>query len=860
MAVVSLDRFRKQLLETCLSYQMLPSSEKRYAFGLLINVANYLEGLLTIEDPIDTSGIATENIEHTADSLNEFAFTVGRFLELTTHAVEEIYKSVNSENWCMPQEKLPPEKLSLIKTESEVREDDSEIINDEGTKLNVASVLHESSRVDTKTANSVLCDNKLHESALTSTRRKRGRPRKSEQFIKSSNSYDDTPVEKKVKPGETNPVHDYDDAIEMAEEADGLGTTDDNDDVDYEPNEDIEELNLSEDETDATNDPDDVKSVENSNSNVPPSSQLVDQMQKSVGIYKRTSSKKKRLGPHMCKHCGESFKHGRPFNRHLIADHGMCEMSCRKCRVTFHNRAEFDHHKCKRARTQICTKCKKELPNRKRLALHMQLKHGIKLQIKIHKCEFCDRSYQGKESLYIHLRTHAADKQVCLRCGHFCDTAEQLDEHFETVHRKDCKFHCKTCDKYFNFEQQYNQHMKCHERHKCLVCNMTFPRSKLLCRHSRISHGVKLPEDGKSKEHTCEECGKMFRRPGLLSIHMRIHTGEKPIECGTCHLFFRTMKALRKHEQTNTHAIRTGDIKKEFKRDHLCQLCGNSYLRKQALVRHMKAIHTDKKPHQCPHCTYSAVEATALRLHMARHFASREWVCETCGAGFHTKKSLQTHHLYKHQEERTHVCTICNADFKTPNALRRHMRIHSTVNPFTCNCGQGFKRLYNLRRHMKNVHGSDEMLPPVKKVQVIDVPEDCKMTPHGIVAKTKEKEKASVLKSPRKSKSKVRCMQFKTAYNMEAHFPEQCGPEDLSSKFSNNQTLLSKSNTVQFHHGTPFTQATGHNEQATSYVFPVLNTSEQALNNPVTEGATTAPEVYASVTSLMHLMVQNQPQ
>lgn len=58
--------------------------------------------------------------------------------------------------------------------------------------------------------------------------------------------------------------------------------------------------------------------------------------------------------------------------------------------------------------------------------------------------------------------------------------------------------------------------------------------------------------------------------------------------------------------------------------------------------------------------------------------------------------------------------------FKAHNALSRHAKIHSSVRDHACWCGAAFNRLYNLRRHMRLVHGNDEALPPVRRVEVLD--------------------------------------------------------------------------------------------------------------------------------------------
>ncbi|KAJ8304104.1 hypothetical protein KUTeg_017687 [Tegillarca granosa] len=298
----------------------------------------------------------------------------------------------------------------------------------------------------------------------------------------------------------------------------------------------------------------------------------------------------------------------------------------------------------------------------------------------------------------------------------FSDNAEEHDKHM-LEHNKGAQFFCTKCGVHFHGSRQYEQHLDAHTRHDCLVCGKRLPTHKLLVKHCKNVHDQHVKPEERIW-YSCDHCDKKFSRPNLLEVHMRIHTGEKPVECSICKIFFRTTKALAKHRQTYTHTIKAGE--KPTDRKFLCSECGKAYFRKHALQRHMR-YHTGDKPHMCQYCGYKCREVNNLKRHMSLHFeGERNFVCEVCGAAFHAKKTLEMHHAYKHSEERNFACSECMLTFKAKNALKRHMKVHTCEKDHKCWCGTAFKRMYNLRRHLKAVHGTDDLLPPVRRVQTLD--------------------------------------------------------------------------------------------------------------------------------------------
>ncbi|KAI8821563.1 hypothetical protein BJ741DRAFT_672666 [Chytriomyces cf. hyalinus JEL632] len=58
--------------------------------------------------------------------------------------------------------------------------------------------------------------------------------------------------------------------------------------------------------------------------------------------------------------------------------------------------------------------------------------------------------------------------------------------------------------------------------------------------------------------------------------------------------------------------------------------------------------------------------------------------------------------------ESSNICQHCFKQFPKPHFLQAHMAAHATVLAYGCGCGQRFKRLQDLRRHVKTQGHSTE--------------------------------------------------------------------------------------------------------------------------------------------------------
>jgi KRAB domain-containing zinc finger protein len=90
----------------------------------------------------------------------------------------------------------------------------------------------------------------------------------------------------------------------------------------------------------------------------------------------------------------------------------------------------------------------------------------------------------------------------------------------------------------------------------------------------------------------------------------------------------------------------------------------------------------------------------ALNEHMEKTF-----ICDLCGEGFVTEKSLHNHTSYHHHKNNRFAgkafgCAYCEKTFKTVSYLEAHENEHKGVRPYICDaCGKSFASNGMLRSH-----------------------------------------------------------------------------------------------------------------------------------------------------------------
>nr|CAD7576706.1 unnamed protein product [Timema californicum] len=277
-----------------------------------------------------------------------------------------------------------------------------------------------------------------------------------------------------------------------------------------------------------------------------------------------------------CPHCGKRFRFKRHFGKHLEG---------------------HKHHDCKL--------CDTLLSSRQENARHMLERHCIVVASKsLFKCEYCPKKFVKRATLHNHYKKHLEGQDVCLVCGEFVESAEELKAH-QNNHEQDKEWQCEQCDQWFARRQQYLIHMKSHKKYTCESCGSSFPTKQRFLNHERQVHGTNTM----GRPHHCGLCELSFTRPSLLRHHFATHSIPIPKLCAVCQLTFHTARSYSHHLNSPGH------LKKASADTVTCEKCNKSFRSQKVLSQHTQRVHMTTRVFQCDNCDYS----TKCKANLARH-------------------------------------------------------------------------------------------------------------------------------------------------------------------------------------------------------------------------------------------------
>jgi KRAB domain-containing zinc finger protein len=147
---------------------------------------------------------------------------------------------------------------------------------------------------------------------------------------------------------------------------------------------------------------------------------------------------------------------------------------------------------------------------------------------------------------------------------------------------------------------------------------------------------------------------------------------------------------------------------------HTCHICNKQLKTSSSLGYHIKMVHSDERPHECPYegCDKAYKTKYDLRVHKNRiHKRKKPFACEICGKAFTVQYDVTKHVRWVHEGIRPmpYKCEWegCVEKFTNRKNLRSHMTVHTGKKEYPCSfegCGKSFETSTLLKIHYKGEH------------------------------------------------------------------------------------------------------------------------------------------------------------
>ena len=396
----------------------------------------------------------------------------------------------------------------------------------------------------------------------------------------------------------------------------------------------------------------------------------------------------KRVG--QCHICNQTFKSQKSYEAHMRLHPSNnaqgtddANFKCDKCDLAFETKDELDDHEGLHQLSQ---------DNAETLALMSDRKW---------KCEFCTRSFKGKQIWMYHRKLLHADQlgpedegaNLNESTESNGNTTAESEMELDAINTQDCTY-CPYCRKKLS-RKSFKRHMvvqhsknpdelladdpfdKSETETKCILCDTSFDgesRVTDMRQHIRDFHGDQ-------ESFSCEYCQKEFVNIRGLEKHLKLNRCqpknklEKPFKCDYCDVKFSNYHSitvhLKKNRCRNYQIEENGEVKISTNKipisvptrrlDIPCKVCHEVFEDRQTLRKHVFENHKEIQMFQCDICEMAFPRRETLSMHMkfkhkvmgfAKSYEKEKvYKCPVCERDYIAFKTLKLHISHKHPYE-----------------------------------------------------------------------------------------------------------------------------------------------------------------------------------------------------------------
>ncbi|XP_072269157.1 uncharacterized protein [Pyxicephalus adspersus] len=341
------------------------------------------------------------------------------------------------------------------------------------------------------------------------------------------------------------------------------------------------------------------------------------------------------------------------FKKEMLQDSSL-KPKCETCKGIL--RCYCDILKEKRKKPYVCEDCGKAYHIEMYLLLH-QKSH---FREHLHKCSFCEKSFDKLRVLQKHMKTHPEQTKKppgsWQKASRSPAQTQQVPLHS-----------CEQCQVTFPRKNLLRIHIQEHKKvNSCLICGQIF----------QTSAELKIHLKGHKKPYECTVCGMVCSNKPDFMLHLREHTGEQIYKCKICMKSYSRLPIFIKH--MNVHISQ--DV-------HGSQLIipGEDMLEQRGTIQTVFHGFSQRVEELDGKARNSMLEVNTDTAKDKEHFT----VQNECSSEFKPFK-----------KGKLKTCKKCKKSFRYQESFRRHRKSHQVR--FTCNqCGKIFQKLIRLYLHRR---------------------------------------------------------------------------------------------------------------------------------------------------------------